>query len=211
MYDTYGKEGLFASAYGGGWGPGGQGRNVPGQGGGPNFFFSGSPSGGPGGGGGSTFFSFGGGDGPTAAQGSGTSFGGFTDPRELFEGLFGGTGAPEGGGGMGRGQGGGVSSLFGSLFGSPSFDDLPGMHGMGRGGEWGGAERGRSSGSRRKRTGPPVEKEFWCSLRELYQGCEKKMKVRYSILEKIWGRETETASIDVDRLPQLAVCSIHVS
>ncbi|CAM9861115.1 unnamed protein product, partial [Hapterophycus canaliculatus] len=101
VYDRYGKEGVFASA-----GRGGEGRGSPFQGfqgGMPNFADS---QGGPGEG--ASFFSFGGGD------------GGFTDPRELFEELFGGgrgVGGGGGGGGGGAGFGGDASSLFGSLFG----------------------------------------------------------------------------------------------
>lgn len=138
------------------------GRGFRGPGGTPDFFFGGSP----GGGNGSPFFTFTGGDGRGARRRSGTrsgaGFGGFTDPMQLFEDLF---------GGGSRGRGVGSSGLFGDLFGSPSFDDLPGMHGMGGGG-------GRSA--RRRTTGavPPLKKEFACSLKELYEGCVKKIKVR---------------------------------
>lgn len=152
----------------------------------PNFAGS---QGGPGGGG-SSFFSFDGGD------------GGFTDPRELFEELFGGGGgmggfgSDSGGGGRG-GLGGGASSLFGSLFGFDDPGSMPG--GMGRsGGRAGGfhgapGQRRRPRPGRRRRqqqqsTGPPVEKEFWCSLRELYEGCEKKMRVTDSVMDPATGR-----------------------
>ncbi|CAM9508917.1 unnamed protein product, partial [Sphacelaria rigidula] len=149
IYDTYGKEGLFASANGAGGGGGGMGgRGFRGPGGTPDFF-GGSRSGGNG----SPFFTF--------ARG----FGGFTDPMELFEDLF---------GGGGRGRGVGSSGLFGDLFGSPSFDDLPGMHGMGGG-------RGGAARRRTRSAVPPLKKEFACSLKELYEGCVKKIKVRRKV------------------------------
>lgn len=189
MYDAYGKEGVFASAGGGGSPGGGGGGSGPwpqgfsGQGGMPNF---GGSQGGPGG---STFFSFGGGDG----GGMGAN-GDFTDPRELFDGLFG-----EGGGG---GGGGGASSLFGSLFKSSLFDDLPGMHGMGGEGAGGGGSEGGRRGSsprspqgRRPSARPPVEKEFWCSLRELYEGCEKKMKVTDAVTDPRTGQSQRVSRV----------------
>lgn len=194
MYDMYGKEGVFASAGGGGGGPGAGGRGrgwsqgFPGQGGMPNFAGS---QGGPGG---STFFSFGGDGGSAGGGANGGSFGGFTDPRELFEGLFGGSG------GMGGLGGGGASSLFGDMFGSPAFDDLHGMGGSG-----GGAGRGRGGGrgsrtapgrqeqKRRRQSGPPLEKDFWCSLRELYEGCEKKLKVTDTVTDP-WTGQTRKVS-----------------
>lgn len=182
MYDMYGKEGLFASAGGPGASGGGGWAQQGGFPGGAPGFFGGSNTG-PGG---STFFSFS--DGGAGGEGGGANFDGFTDPRKLFEELFSG------------GAGGGGSNSFGSLFGSPSFDDLPGMHGMGGsrggagrrrkggGGQWGanGQRRGRSSA---RHSGPPIEKEFSCSLRELYEGCEKKMKVGCLTILYWRGRE----------------------
>lgn len=192
MYDMYGKEGVFASAGGGGGGAPGGGsgwsQGFPGgQGGMPNF---GGSQGGPGG---TNFFSFGGGDGGAGGGGpTGPDFGGFTDPRELFEGLFG------GGGGLGGGSG-GASSLFGSLFGSPSFDDLPGMHGMGGGGggrTGGGGTGGRPSRARRRRpAAPPVVRDFWCSLRDLYEGCEKKLKVTDVVTDPRTGQSRRVSHI----------------
>lgn len=194
MYDMYGKEGVFASAGGGSGGPGAGGRGrgwsqgFPGQGGMPNFAGS---QGGPGG---SNFFSFESDGGSAGGGANGGSFGGFTDPRELFEGLFGGSG------GMGGLGGGGASSLFGDMFGSPAFDDLHGMGGSG-----GGAGRGRGGGrgsraapgrqqqKRRRQSGPPLEKEFWCSLRELYEGCEKKLKVTDTVTDP-WTGQTRKVS-----------------
>lgn len=143
----------------------------------PNF---GGPQSGPGG---ASFFSFGGGN----RAGSGS----FTDPRELFEGLF-------GGGGVGSG-GGGPSSLFGSLFGAPSFDDLSGMHGMGSGGGRGTGGRGGSRGPRQRgaagAAGPPIEKELWCSLRELYEGCEKKLKVTDRVTDPWTGQPRRVSHV----------------
>lgn len=200
MYDLYGKEGVFASAGGGGGGPGGGGggrgwsQGFPGgQGGGmPNFAGS---QGGPGG---ASFFSFGGADGGSAGGGShGGSFGGFTDPRELFEGLFGGSG----GGGLGGGSG--ASSLFGSMFGSPAFD---GFNGAAGGGDTSGGRR-REGGrfragpgrqqqqQQRQHAGAPVEKEFWCSLRELYEGCEKKLKVTDTVVDPRTGRSRTVSHV----------------
>ena len=192
MYDLYGKEGVFASA-GGGGGPGGAGGG--GRGWGPQGFpgQGGMPQGGPGG---ASFFSFGGPDGGSAAGGS---FGGFTDPRELFEGLFGGSGGMGGGGGVF--DGGGASSLFGSMFGSPSFDDFNGMGGSGgggagRGGRGGGGRFPAGPGRRPRRpTGPPVEKEFWCSLRELYEGCEKKLKVTDTVTDPRTGQTRKVSHV----------------
>ncbi|CAN0088502.1 unnamed protein product [Scytosiphon promiscuus] len=158
MYDRYGKEGVFASAGRSGGGRGSPSQSFSGQGGMPNFAGS---QGGPG----TSFFSFGGSD------------GGFTDPRQLFEEL-----------------------LFGSLFG---FDDLAGMAGgtgssgarPGRRGRFDGARgqqrQGRPRPGRRRRqqsAGPPAEKEFWCSLRELYEGCEKKMRVTDAVTDPGTGR-----------------------
>lgn len=170
----YGKEGLFAPA-GGGPGSGGGGSGFPGPGGVPPAFFGGSP-GGPGG---ATFFSFGGDGFRDGGMGSaGAGFGGFTDPRDLFEGLFGGAGQD----GSGRTTG-GAPRFFDGLFGS-SFDDLSGMHGLGR--------QGRAAGRRdprgRSDSGVPVQKEFWCSLKELYEGCDKKMKVTDSIRDPFTGQ-----------------------
>lgn len=177
MYDMYGKEGVFASA-GGGGGPGG---SFTPQGGMPNFGFSQGP--GAGGPAGATFFSFGGGDGGGA---SGASFGGFTDPRELFEGLFGGTG-----GEMGGGVGADASGLFGNIFGGPSFDDV---HGKGTGG----SRRSRSPRDGYRRRGaarPPVEKEFWCSLRELYEGCEKRLKMTDVVMDPRTGQSRQVSRV----------------
>lgn len=196
MYDMYGKEGLFASA-GGGGGPAGGGRGrgwsqgFPGaQGGMPNFADS---QGGPGG---ASFFSFGGADGGSAGGGPhGGSFGGFTDPRELFEGLFGGSG---GMGGSGLGGGGGASSLFGSVFGSPAFDGFTGAGDSGvrrRGGRFRAGPGGRHQQQRRHATGPPVEKEFWCSLRELYEGCEKKLKVTDTVTDPRTGQSRKASHV----------------
>lgn len=141
------------------------GRGFRGPGGTPDFF-GGSRSGGNG----SPFFTFARGDGRSARRRrddsrSGAGFGGFTDPMELFEDLF---------GGGGRGRGVGSSGLFGDLFGSPSFDDLPGMHGMGGG-------RGGAARRRTRSAVPPLKKEFACSLKELYEGCVKKIKVRRKV------------------------------
>lgn len=196
MYDMYGKEGVFASAGGGGGPGGGRGwsQGFPGgQGGMPNFAGS---QGGPGG---ASFFSFGGADGGSAGGGPhGGSFGGFTDPRELFEGLFGGSGGSMGGSGFGGA--GGASSLFGSMFGSPEFDG--GFHGTGgdSGGRGGGRFRAGPGGRRqrqqqRRHAGPPLEKEFWCSLRELYEGCEKKLKVTDTVTDPRTGQSRKVSHV----------------
>lgn len=191
MYDMYGKEGVFASA-GGGGGPGGGGggrgwsQGFPGgQGEMPNFAGS---QGGPGG---ASFYSFGGADGGSAADGThGGSFGGFTDPRELFEGLFGGSGGMAG---SGLGGGGVASSLFGSTFGSPAFDGFPGA--AGESGGRGGRFRAAPGRQQRRHTGPPVEKEFWCSLRELYEGCEKKLKVTDTVMDPRTGQSRKVSHV----------------
>eukprot|EP00903_Cladosiphon_okamuranus_P006846 g6668.t1 len=193
MYDMYGKEGVFASA-GGGGGPGGGGgskgwpQGFPGsQGGMPNFAGS---QGGPGG---ASFFSFGGTDGDSAGGGpNGGSFGGFTDPRELFEGLFGGSG---GMGGSSFGGGGGASSLFGSMFGSPAFDGFTGSRDSGGGRFRAGPGGRRQKQQRRHAAGPPVEKEFWCSLRELYEGCEKKLKVTDTVVDPRTGQSRKVSHV----------------
>ncbi|CAN0518256.1 unnamed protein product, partial [Ectocarpus sp. 8 AP-2014] len=191
MYDLYGKEGVFASA-GAGGGPGGAGggwpgQGFPGQGGMPNFA---SAQGGPGG---ASFFSFGGGDGGAGGGGAnGGSFGGFTDPRELFEGLFG------GGGGLDDFGDGGAASLFGGLFGSPSFDDPSGVGSKRNGGFHGAPGQGRSRRRQRRRprqSGPPVEKEFWCSLRELYEGCEKKLRVTDTVSDPFTGQSRKVSHV----------------
>lgn len=194
MYDMYGKEGVFASAgEGGGPGGGGGGRGWShgfpgGQGGMPNFPGS---EGGPGG---ASFFSFGGADGGSAGGGPhGGSFSGFTDPRELFEGLFGASGGV-GGSGFGGGAG-GASSLFGSMFGSPAFDGFQGTgDSRGRGSGFR-AGSGRQQQQRRRHAGPPVEKEFWCSLRELYEGCEKKLKVTDTVIDPRTGRARRVSHV----------------
>ncbi|CAM9624759.1 unnamed protein product [Ascophyllum nodosum] len=182
MYDLYGKEGVFAAAGGGGGGPRGNGggswsQGFSGSGGVPNF----RPSQGSGG---ATFFSFGG-DHDEGARGGmdGASFGGFTDPRELFEGLFGeGLGSTAGGSGRN-----GASSLFDSFFGAPLFDDMSGGHSGGAGG----------GGTRRSRTarGPPVQKDFWCSLGELCEGCEKKMKVTEEVIDPQTGESRRVSRV----------------
>lgn len=186
MYDMYGKEGVGASA-GGGGGPGGGGwaQGFQGKGGMPNF------AGAQGGPGGASFFSFGAGNGGAGGGGAnGASFGGFTDPRELFEGLFG-----SGVGGMGGG-GDGVSGLFGNVFGSPSFGDLPNKHGMGGGaGGVGGRGGGRRSRGSRAPRSPPVVKDFWCSLKELYEGCEKKLKVTDVVTDPRTGQSRRASHV----------------
>ncbi|CAN0198025.1 unnamed protein product [Ectocarpus sp. 6 AP-2014] len=190
MYDLYGKEGVFASA-GAGGGPGGAGggwpgQGFPGQGGMPNF------AGAQGGPGGASFFSFGGGDGGGGGGASGGSFGGFTDPRELFEGFFG------GGGGLDDFGDGGAASLFGGLFGPPSFDDPSGVGSKRKGGFHGGPGQGRSRPRQRPRprqSGPPVEKEFWCSLRELYEGCEKKLRVTDTVSDPFTGQSRKVSHV----------------
>lgn len=100
-----------------------------------------------------------------------------------------------------------MSSLFGSLF-----DDLAGMPGgtgsgsgrAGRRGRFGGApghqHQRRRPGRRRRRqqqqpVGPPVEKEFWCSLRELYTGCEKKMRVTDNVVDHATGRTQRVSHV----------------
>ncbi|CAN0385399.1 unnamed protein product, partial [Ectocarpus sp. 13 AM-2016] len=189
MYDLYGKEGVFASAgasggpsgAGGGW----PGQGFPGQGGMPNF------AGAQGGPGGARFFSFGGGDGGAGGGGANSgSFGSFTDPRELFEGLFG------GGGGLDDFGDGGASRLFGGMFGSPSFDDSSGVGSKRKGGFHGAPGQGRSRRRQRSRQPrPPVEKEFWCSLRELYEGCEKKLRVTDTVSDPFTGQSRKVSHV----------------
>lgn len=167
----FGKEGVHASSAGGGGAaasPGGQGwagRGPQGSGGFPPGFFSGSP----GGSGGATFFSF------SDGTGSRSGFDPFADPEDLFEGLFGGSG----GSSRNRGTfGDGVSGLFDTFFGSPSFGGPRGMQGAGRRSRTG---ADRSSRGRNTAPGSPAEGEFWCSLKELYEGCEKALKVTDTI------------------------------
>lgn len=177
MYDLYGKEGLFAAA-GGGGSPAGGGNWAHGfqrSGGMPNFGSSQEPGGG-------TFFTFGGSHGEKGTGGmDGASFGGFTDPRELFEGFFG-----DGFGSMGGG--GSASNVFDNLFGAPLFDDASGMRGMGSG------DRRRTRRSYASRA-PPVEKDFWCSLRELCEGCEKKMRVTDEVIDPRTGQSRRVSHV----------------
>ncbi|CAM9986646.1 unnamed protein product [Hapterophycus canaliculatus] len=71
----------------------------------------------------------------------------------------------------------------------------------GRGGRFDGGpgqrKQRRRPGRRRQQqersAGTPVEKDFWCSLRELYQGCEKKMRVTDMVTDPRTGR-TRTVS-----------------
>lgn len=42
---------------------------------------------------------------------------------------------------------------------------------------------------------PPIEKEFWCSLKELYEGCEKKLKVTDRVADPWTGQPRRVSHV----------------
>ncbi|CAM9897810.1 unnamed protein product [Choristocarpus tenellus] len=95
-----------------------------------------------------------------------------------------------------------MADLIGGLFGAPAFDNLPSMRGFGFGDKEGGARSGAGPGPGPRsgaKSGPTVggrrgrqsraivEKVFSCSLRELCEGCEKKLRATDTVIDPMTG------------------------
>ena len=120
----------------------------------------------------------------------------FRDPRDLFSQFFGGQNIfgddAFGGGGGGGGSGGGGQGFHGFSFGGPGMSGMrggghPGNMGMFFGGDdeqmdFQPSGFGSGGSSKRLRQDPPLETPLNLSLEELYQGCEKKMKICRRVL-----------------------------
>ena len=166
-YDNYGYDFITGKAgpapdsgenpFAGGGMPGGMG-GMPGG-------FGGMP------GGARTFHFSTGGGGPRGA-----SFGGFSDPKDIFA-EFLRSGAGGGMGGMGGGMGGGDEDDFFSAFG---------------GGRPGGTPRGAAFGGRKREPEPEttvVEKPLDVTLEEIFAGATKKLKVARKTYDAHTGKQ----------------------
>lgn len=182
IYDKYGEEGLKAGI--GPEGPQGAG-GFPGGGGAHSFRYTPGDAD-------DIFRSFFGGRNPYALYlllSSGRDRFSLTPVR--FFGGFGGSGARASSAGPGGAQfhfGGFPGGMGGGMGGDE--DDMEDMYG-GMGGMGGGM--GGMPGGRRK--APPIKRELFCTLEDLYNGCSKKMKVTRTIVDAATGREMQAEKI----------------
>eukprot|EP00756_Hemistasia_phaeocysticola_P005116 Hpha_TRINITY_DN13181_c0_g2::TRINITY_DN13181_c0_g2_i1::g.113398::m.113398/K09510/DNAJB4; DnaJ homolog subfamily B member 4 len=171
VYDQVGEDGMKG---GGGMPPGG----FPGGAGFP---------------GGGTHFTFQSGGAP---GGFGGGFGGFTDPRKLFEQLFSESGGPFGGGGGGGGAPFPFMGMGMDMGGMGGMGGFQNMGGMGMGGFPG--MGGPMGGMGQQRKGATREFPLNCSLEELYEGKTKKVKITRKRLNPRGGVSDEAKVIEVE-------------
>ncbi|XP_064626754.1 dnaJ homolog subfamily B member 1-like [Lineus longissimus] len=128
------------------------------------------------------------------------------DPHEMFKDFFRGADDSKfffGGGGPGRGS----QSFFGGGHEDMDVDDLFGFGSQrtGHGGPAGFSQFNTSShgmGGGRKRQDPPIQRDLQVSLEEIYNGTQKKMKIKRKILNadgRTTRQEDKVLTIDVKK------------
>jgi len=125
---------------------------------------------------------------------AGFSFGGFSDPNDLFSHIFGSSfrsGRFGGGGGMpGGSDGADFEDEDAGGFGS-SFGGMPGMFGRSTAG----------FGARRPRKDEATSRDVPLTLEELYQGVDKKFNITKTIYDAHGGARQEKKTLELDVQP----------